>query len=86
MNKYHERTYRKRVTARDIAFFHVAVKQTDLWVGAEKNLEAETRDAIGAFLSQLRQKGTSIVVSTHDEGLMCFAKHRYVIVEGRLAE
>ena len=46
MNKYHERTYRKRVTAKDIAFFHVAVKQTDLWVGAEKNLEAETRDAI----------------------------------------
>lgn len=53
MNKYHERTYRKRVTARDIAFFHVVVKQTDLWVGAEKELESQTRDAIMNYRRQL---------------------------------
>ena len=53
MNKYHERTYRKRVMAEDIVFFHVGVKQTDLWVGAEKNLESETRDAIMNYRRQL---------------------------------
>jgi ApbE superfamily uncharacterized protein (UPF0280 family) len=53
MNKYHERIYRKRVKAEDIVFFQVGVKQTDLWVGAEINLESETRDAVMNYRRQL---------------------------------
>lgn len=41
-----KRSYRKRVRADDLVSFHVAVKQTDLWVSAEKNLEQETRDLV----------------------------------------
>ncbi len=41
-----ERTYRARVKAEDLVFFHVAVKETDLWVSADRNLERETRDLV----------------------------------------
>ncbi len=41
-----KRTYRKRVRAHDLVSFHVAVKQTDLWVSAEAVLEKETRDLV----------------------------------------
>lgn len=46
MPQYRERTYRKRVSAKDLTCFSVAVKETDLWVCADKNLEKETRDLI----------------------------------------
>ena len=46
MPQYIERTYRNRVSARDLTCFSVAVKETDLWVCADKNLEKETRDLI----------------------------------------
>lgn len=46
MPQYRERTYRKRVCAKDLTCFSVAVKETDLWVCADKNLEKETRDLI----------------------------------------
>ncbi len=46
MTEYTERTYRKRVNARDLVSFHVAVKETDLWVSADQNLEKETRDLV----------------------------------------
>jgi len=46
MPQYRERTYRKRVRAKDLTCFSVAVKETDLWVCADKNLEKETRDLI----------------------------------------
>lgn len=41
-----KRTYRKRVSAGDLVSFHVAVKQTDLWVSAEANLEQETKGLV----------------------------------------
>ena len=46
MTEYTERTYRKRVNARDLVSFHVAVKETDLWVSADQNLEKETTDLV----------------------------------------
>jgi ApbE superfamily uncharacterized protein (UPF0280 family) len=46
MTEYTERTYRKRVNARDLVSFHVAVKETDLWVSADQNLEKETKDLV----------------------------------------
>lgn len=46
MPQYRERTYRKRVRAKDLTCFGVAVKETDLWVCADKNLEKETRNLI----------------------------------------
>jgi len=46
MPQYIERTYRNRVSAKDLTCFSVAVKETDLWVCANKNLEKETRDLI----------------------------------------
>lgn len=41
-----KRSYRKRVRAGDLVSFHVAVKQTDLWVSAETDLEKEARDLV----------------------------------------
>lgn len=46
MNAFRERTYRKRVTARGLTSFQVAVKETDLWVSAGRKLEDETRDLV----------------------------------------
>ena len=46
MGIYGERTYRKRVSLKDLVYFQVAIKETDLWVGADMNLEEETRDLV----------------------------------------
>ncbi len=48
-----ERDYRKRVMAGDLVSFHVAVKETDLWVSAGQSLEKETRDLIFNYRHQL---------------------------------
>jgi ApbE superfamily uncharacterized protein (UPF0280 family) len=55
MTKYEVRTYRKRVIARDLVSFHVAIKETDLWVSANKSLEKETRDLILNYRHQLEE-------------------------------
>jgi len=57
-----KRTYRKRVSAGDLVSFHVAVKQTDLWVSAETNLEQETRDLVFDCRHQLET-----YISSHPE-------------------
>lgn len=46
MTEYTERTYRKRVNAKDLVSFHVVVKETDVWVSADQNLEKEARDLV----------------------------------------
>jgi hypothetical protein len=46
MPSYQERTYRIRVTSTDLVSFHVAVKETDLWISADANLEKEARDLV----------------------------------------
>ena len=53
MKTYCERTYRKRVNARDLVSFHVAIRETDLWVSAHQNMENETRDLILHYRHQL---------------------------------
>jgi ApbE superfamily uncharacterized protein (UPF0280 family) len=53
MPQYTERTYRKSVRAKDLCCFQVAVRETDLWVCADKNLEKETRDLIFESRHQL---------------------------------
>jgi ApbE superfamily uncharacterized protein (UPF0280 family) len=55
MIEYRERTYRKRARAKDLVSFHVAVKETDLWVSAERSLENETRDLILDHRHQLER-------------------------------
>ncbi len=46
MSPYIERTYRKHVSAEDLVSFPVAIKETDLRVSAERNLEKETIDLV----------------------------------------
>lgn len=46
MSLSQERVYRKTVSAGDLVSFNVVVKETDLWVSADKNLEKETRDLV----------------------------------------
>ena len=53
MREYKERTYRKRVTAKGLESFHVAVKETDLWVSSGRTLVAETRDLVFNFRHQI---------------------------------
>lgn len=55
MIEYRERTYRRRARAKDLVSFHVAVKETDLWVSAERSLENETRDLILDHRHQLER-------------------------------
>jgi ApbE superfamily uncharacterized protein (UPF0280 family) len=65
MAEYTERTYRKRVNAKDLVSFHVVVKETDLWVSADQNLEKETRDLV--FNQRLQLEN---YISTHPEFLV----------------
>jgi len=44
MPAYEERNYRKRINAPDLVFFHIVVKETDLWISADKELEKEATD------------------------------------------
>ena len=46
MPPYQERTYRNKVSAPGLTCFRVVVKETDLWVCAERNLRVETRDLV----------------------------------------
>jgi len=41
-----ERIYRNLISGDDLVTFHVSIKETDLWVQAEKNLEQETYDLV----------------------------------------
>lgn len=50
---YNERKYRGLFKGKDLEFFEVQVGQTDLMVGAKKNLEAETLSAVRKYRSQL---------------------------------
>ena len=61
-------SYRKRVRARGLVTFHVVIKETDLWVSADVNLERETRDLafecraqVEAYMSVRPEFATSLV-------------------------
>jgi len=53
MPPYTERNYRKRTRPRGLFSFQVAVRETDLWVCAGRDLEKETRDLVFASRHQL---------------------------------
>ena len=53
MSDQNKDTYRKRIKSRDLVSFHVSVKETDLWVSADRNLEKDTRDLIFDYRHQL---------------------------------
>jgi len=53
MPSYTERTYRKRTRPGELFCFQVAVRETDLWVCADRDLEKETRDLVFALRHQL---------------------------------
>ena len=53
MTEEGERTYRKRVITTDMVSFQVAIKETDLWVSADRRLEKETRDLVLDYRHQL---------------------------------
>ncbi|MBW1729946.1 MAG: UPF0280 family protein [Deltaproteobacteria bacterium] len=61
-----ERSYRKRVRSKGLVSFQVCIKQTDLWVSAERNLERETRDLVLDARNQLETyiKGHASFIST----------------------
>jgi len=46
LKEYTERSYRRRVRSGGLVSFEVAVKETDLFVSAEKKLDREARDLI----------------------------------------
>lgn len=61
-------SYRKRVRARGLVPFHVVIKETDLWVSADVNLERETRDLafdcraqVETYMSARPEFATSLV-------------------------
>jgi len=43
---YDKRTYRSRIRARGLTTFGVHIKETDLWISADLNLENEARDLV----------------------------------------
>ena len=53
MSSHEGHTYRRRVRDIDLASFHVAVKETDLWVSSDKDLMKETRDLVFNYRHQL---------------------------------
>ena len=53
MTKYTDRHYRKRARTRGLRSFQVGVKETDLWVSAERELKREARDLIIRYRQQL---------------------------------
>jgi ApbE superfamily uncharacterized protein (UPF0280 family) len=46
MDQYTDRTYRRAVTAKDLVGFEIRVRETDLWIGADRDLEIEARDLV----------------------------------------
>ncbi|MBW1703878.1 MAG: UPF0280 family protein [Deltaproteobacteria bacterium] len=53
MSRHEERSYRNKVSTSDMTSFHVAVKETDLWVSADRNLEKETTNLVFECRKQL---------------------------------
>lgn len=51
--RYEERTYRGRLRPRGMVSFRVAVKETDLWISADRDLEKESLDLVLEYRRQL---------------------------------
>lgn len=68
--EYRERSYRNRVQAKDLVSFQVMVKETDLWISAEKRLEKEARDLVLNSRHQLES-----YISSHPDFLTALAPY-----------
>jgi len=53
MVTYKEKEYRKRIEPEGLISFHVIIKETDLWVSADRELEKETRDITFNYRRQI---------------------------------
>lgn len=53
MHSYTERTYRLGLAAKDLEGFEVRVRETDLWIGADRNLDVKARDLVFNARGQL---------------------------------
>ena len=53
MQEYTERTYRRGLKTKGLVSFNVMVKETDLWISAEKNLYKEALDRVIDYRLQL---------------------------------
>jgi ApbE superfamily uncharacterized protein (UPF0280 family) len=51
--EYRERKYRERAAAKGLESFHISVKETDLWVSADRVLKKETEDLVFEYRGQL---------------------------------
>ncbi len=71
MSLNYERTYRKRINARGMVSFHIEVKETDLWVSADVNLEKETRDLVFELRQQLEE-----YISSHPKFMTSLLPYR----------
>lgn len=65
------RNYRKRINTGDMVSFHVEVKETDLWVSADINLEKETRDLVFDLRQQLEE-----YIRSHPEFVTSLVSHQ----------
>ncbi|MCX7845256.1 MAG: UPF0280 family protein [Dictyoglomaceae bacterium] len=54
-NKYIKREYRKYMKANDLTGFSVKIKESDLYILAEKNLEKETKKILEYYREQLEE-------------------------------
>ncbi|MFA4910715.1 MAG: UPF0280 family protein [Desulfobacteria bacterium] len=52
---YQKRTYRDLIHDNRFTYFQVAVKETDLYIGANKDLSAEARDAVLKYRHQIEE-------------------------------
>jgi len=62
MLAYSERSYRKKTNIEDLVSFHMVIKETDLWISAERELEKEARDLAFDCRQQLETH-----IKTHSE-------------------
>jgi uncharacterized protein len=53
MQKFEIRHYRKKINAQGLISFNVSVRETDLWISAERDLADETRDLVVGYRYQL---------------------------------
>jgi ApbE superfamily uncharacterized protein (UPF0280 family) len=48
-----ERSYRNRIKTKDLVSFQVSIKETDLWINADRRLEKETKDLVFYYRNQI---------------------------------
>jgi ApbE superfamily uncharacterized protein (UPF0280 family) len=55
MTEYAKREYRKRIRSEDLISYNVKVKETDLWISSDRDLEKEARDLVFDLRNKLEK-------------------------------